>query len=76
MYWRVPYFGGRVCPIFGQEKYEFLSRTVSTLVDKKSSNKFYINISVVGIPYIYLLSSFILSLINVYTMGCALSTLF
>ena len=53
--WLVPDFGGRFfCLSFGQEKYEFLSRTVSTEFTKNSSNQFFIRISVVGITYIYI----------------------
>ena len=33
---RVPYFGGWFCPIFGQEKDEFLTTTVITLFDENS----------------------------------------
>ena len=60
-------------PFILQEKYDFLSRTVSTFLDENISNQLYMNISVVGIPYIYIYSHFMLSLINVYHMWCALS---
>ena len=50
---QVPDFGGIFCPILGQEKDEFLSRTVSAQFDENSSNKLNIDIIVVGIPYIY-----------------------
>ena len=56
------------CPIFEQEKDEFI---VSKLFDENSLNNFYIYISLVGIPYIYVLPSFILSLMYVYSMLCA-----
>ena len=42
-------------------------------VDENISNQFYISISVLGIPYIYCFSKFILSRINVYGMWWALS---
>ena len=47
-----------------------------SLYDEIISNKFYIHISVVGIIWIYLFGSFILSLIHVYSMGCDLSSVF
>ena len=60
-------------PYFGKGKHELLSRTISILFDKKSSNQFYIHINVVGIPLIYLFDPFILLLIKFYSMWCALS---
>ena len=42
----VPDFGGWFCPIFGQEKYEFLAMTVRTFSDENSSNQFYIRLYV------------------------------
>ena len=42
----VPNFGGQVCPIFGQEKYEFLTTTVRTLLGENSLTQFYIRLSV------------------------------
>ena len=56
---RVPDFGGRVFPIFGSEKDGFISKTISTYFDKKSSNQFDIRINVEVIPYIYLFYNFI-----------------
>ena len=41
-----PYFGGQFCPIFGQEKVEFLPTTVRTLFNKNSLNQFYIRLCV------------------------------
>ena len=64
---QVPCFGGHFCPIFGQEKHEFISKTVSNLFDEKSLNQFYIRISVVGMLYVYI-SNFIWSLINMYSI--------
>ena len=32
----VPYFGGRFCPIYVQEKYELLATTIITLFDETS----------------------------------------
>ena len=69
----VPDFGGQFCPIFGQEKYEFLYRTIRKWFDENSLNQLYIHIIVVVIRYIYLFSNFILSLTNVYSMWCTLS---
>ena len=44
--WKVPYFRGQFCPIFGQEKYEFLATTIITLFDENSLNQFYIRLCV------------------------------
>ena len=66
----VPDFGGRFCP--GQEKYEFLYRTVWNFFNENGSNQFYIHISVVGISY-NTYYSFIFSVISVHNIWCALS---
>ena len=55
--------------MFGQEKDEFRSRTVSTFFDENCSNQLYINISVVGILYIYI-SRVIQSPIYLYSIWC------
>ena len=44
--WLVPYFGSRFCPIFGQEKDEFLVTTVRSLFDRNGFNQFYMRIFV------------------------------
>ena len=39
--WQVQDFEGRFCPIFGQEKYEFLATDVRKLFDENGKNQFY-----------------------------------
>ena len=38
--WLVPNFWGQICPIFGQEKYGFLTTTIIILLYVNSSNQF------------------------------------
>ena len=49
---------------------------IISLIEKRSSNNFHIHISVVGISWISLFGDFILSLMNVYSMWCAISSVF
>ena len=49
-------------PYFGQERYESLATTVRTFFDENISNQFYVRISVVKIPQVYLFVTFILLL--------------
>ena len=50
---RVPDFGSRFCPIFGQKEYEFLATTVKKLFDRNSSNKFCIRLCVQIFSYFF-----------------------
>ena len=50
--WRVSDFGDQFCPIFGQEKDEFLTTTVKTLFDENSSNQLYICLCVQNAPVV------------------------
>ena len=74
--WLVPYFGCQFWPIFWQAEEEFFAMTVRSLCDENSSNKFYIRISVVVISYFSLFGDLISSLINVYGIWWALSSVF
>ena len=60
---RVPDFGGQFCPIFRQEKDDFLTTTVKTLFDKNSTKQFYIRQCVQIFNYFFI---FFLTIIKVY----------
>ena len=51
----------------------FFAPIARSLFNEKSSNKFYICVIAVGILKIIFFGAFILSVINVYSTGCALS---